>query len=297
MKSVCFVSVVHQNVRGFLKEFLQSLYNQTYDSYDVILFNDGLNKKEIYDYFPKFKFRIIDVVGSPNEIRNQVISFLINSDYQYCVFGDADDFFENNRIEANIKLLKNYDIVANDVHLVNSRGELLHKNYFSNRLSNLKLIDPDFIFDKNIFGLGNTAIRISLLSDRLFVSENVLAVDWQIFSRILLMNDARAIFTNNTGIYYRQYDGNMIGLDSLDLEKLNFMVNVKIEHYRTLLKFTDLFNKKLASYIELKTYLLDKENSVKYLNKIKVVKASFPLWWEEIKTLEELDYESSDHFK
>ena len=293
MKNVCFVCVIHEKVKPYLKDFVDSLDHQTTDNFDFIVFNDGLNIKDLDFKFSSTRLKIINVFGSPVEIRNCMIRFLISSNYEYCVFGDADDFFEKNRIAENLRLLQTCDLVVNDVHLVDSKGQLLKENYFSKRIKNHFPITPEFLVDKNIIGLGNTAIKVKLLSEELIVSENLIAVDWQIFSRVLLLNNTKAIFTNNTSVFYRQYDGNIIGLDSLTYDKLKFILNVKVEHYRELFKFSKKFRKYLHSYLELEEYLKDDSSCKKYLSYLNKNKNKYPFWWEEIKPLKEIDYENS----
>ncbi len=297
MKKVCFVSVVHQNNEDFLVDFFNSLRAQSFKYFEVILFNDGCDNNNLIKLSKGLNITIFDVKGSPNEIRNEMILFLIESDFEYCVFGDADDFFEKNRIEENINFLSNYDIVVNDVHLVNSEGELIKKNYFSNRLYNRSIIDFDFILDKNIFGLGNTAIRTNVLCESLLVSSSIVAVDWYVFSKILYVTKPRAIFINTSSIFYRQYYGNMIGLSKLSLEKVRFVVNVKIEHYKYLSPLDNVFKNKLNKYSRLNSFLENNENARVYLDKTKNTDKKCFFWWEEAILIEEFNYESTNNFK
>jgi hypothetical protein len=297
VKKICFVTVVHRKIELYLVDFFNSLREQSFKSFELILFNDALDENVLIKLSVGLNVEIIDVKGSPNEIRNEMILFLIRSDFEHCIFGDADDFFPKNRIKENISLLDISDIVVNDVHLVNQKGDLIQKNYFSNRLENGSLIDFNTILDKNILGLGNTAIRTSILTKRLLVNSNILAVDWQVFSRLLLVYKSKTIFTNNTAIYYRQYDGNMIGLDKLNLEKVKFIVNVKIEHFKSLSNFGKIFKDKLNTYSKLKTYLLNNENCNEYLDKLNEIESPCFFWWEEVKPFDEFNYESTNNSK
>jgi hypothetical protein len=297
VKKVCFVTVVHSKVELYLVDFFNSLKEQSVKSFELILFNDSLDKSLLIKLSVGLNVRIIDVKGTPSEIRNEMILFLIKSHFEYCIFGDADDFFQKNRIKENILLLENSDIVANDVHLVNQKGDLIQKNYFSNRLENESLIDFNTILDKNILGLGNTAIRTSILTKSLLVSSNIFAVDWQVFSRLLIIYKSKTIFTNNTAIYYRQYKGNMIGLNKLNLEKVKFIINVKIEHFKSLSNFGKIFKDKLNSYYKLKTYLLNNENCNDYIDKINKLENTCFFWWEEVKPFDEFNYESTNNSK
>jgi len=155
----------------------------------------------------------------------------LKNKYQHVVFGDSDDYFEENRIEKSIDLLKQYDIVVNDLSLFNETG-LLQENYISNRVDNSTVIDIDFIKNKNIFGFTNTAINLRGLDVVSFNSE-LIAVDWYFFSNLLL-DGAIAVFSSETVTYYRQHDNSLIGLGSSSPKALNLARKVRDAHFRAL---------------------------------------------------------------
>ena len=99
----------------------------------------------------------------------------------------------------------------NDLSLFNKNG-LFKENYISHRINNLDIIDVDFIKDKNIFGMSNTAIKLKNLS-KVFFDDKIVSVDWFFFKR-LLENGFKAIFTNEIITYYRQHQKNTIGLSA-----------------------------------------------------------------------------------
>ena len=125
------------------------------------------------------------------------------------IFGDSDDYFKNNRVDKSIELLNKADIVINDLSLFNENG-IYEEKYLSHRLENLDMIDVEFIKDKNIFGMSNTAIRLKNIS-KIEFDDKVVAVDWCFFKN-LLKQGLKAIFTNETISYYRQHKNNTVGL-------------------------------------------------------------------------------------
>ena len=74
------------------------------------------------------------------------------------------------------------------------------------------MIDYDFIKDKNIFGLSNTAINVNIL-DKIVFDKEIVAVDWFLYKG-LLKSGHTAVFTNEAETYYRQYENNTIGLNT-----------------------------------------------------------------------------------
>ena len=68
----------------------------------------------------------------------------------------------------------------------------------------------EFIKDKNIFGMTNTAIKLKNIKKVSF-NRKTIAIDWYFFKSIL-KKGLKAIFTNETESFYRQYKNNIAGL-------------------------------------------------------------------------------------
>jgi len=268
MKKVAFLTTTFPMEESFLYDFFDSLKEQTYKLFDVIVVNDGYqNFKEIKTNYDEY-LNIVELQYSntPAKNREHGINYCIDANYDILIFGDSDDYFDKKRIEISIELLRKNDIVVNDLSLFDENG-IYENRYISNRIENNSIVDFEFIKDKNIFGLSNTAI---LLKDfeNIEIPDNLIAVDWYIFS-LLLLNNKKAIFTNKTISFYRHHQGNIVGLKSLDLESLKRGLDVKKRHYEKLNFIKHIFNQEIERIdgIELKL----KEKNI-----------SFPLWWELI---------------
>ena len=198
----------------FLIDFFDSLSRQTYDKFDVVVVNDGYdNFNDIKEKYQKLSIVELPYSKTVAKNREHGINYCIDNNYDVLVFGDSDDYFSDNRIEKSIELLSNCDIVVNDLTLFNKAGIVQHK-YISNRIDNNSIIDFNFIKDKNIFGMSNTAINLNIL-DKVAFDKSQVAVDWFLFKNLLKLNN-KAIFTNEIISYYRQYPGNTIGLRATD---------------------------------------------------------------------------------
>ncbi len=194
----------------FLDEFFTSMLKQTYIKYDLIVVNDGYKEfKDIKRKYDSLNIIELEYSSSPAKNREHGINYIIEEQYDILIFGDSDDYFSDNRIEKSISLLDKYDIVVNDLSLFNDK-EVYSEKYISNRIENNSIVEYDFIKDKNIFGLSNTALKIDIL-DKVEFDDQLVAVDWY-FYKNLLKSNARAVFTNETETFYRQYANNTIGL-------------------------------------------------------------------------------------
>lgn len=210
MKNIVFLTTIFPMKKQFLIDFFDSLSRQTYEKFDVVVVNDGYDN--FYDIKSKFQnLSIIELPYSNTTAKNREfgINYCIDNKYDILIFGDSDDYFSENRIEESLKHLENFDIVVNDLNLFDENG-MYEEKYISNRLVHGSEVNLDYIQDKNIFGLSNTAFKTNILNKVKF-DKDLVAVDWFLFKR-LLKNGCNSIFTNKAITYYRQYDSNSIGL-------------------------------------------------------------------------------------
>lgn len=265
--NIAFLTTIFPMNEQYLYDFFNSLENQTYKYFDVIVVNDG------YKDFEKIKtaynqtLNIIELhySNTPAKNREHGINYCIDNGYDILIFGDSDDYFEINRVEKSLELLKEYDVVVNDLSLFDESG-CYEVKYLSQRLKNLEIVDFEFIKDKNIFGLSNTAIKLDSLQ-KVLIPTDLIAVDWYLFS-MLLMDGKKAVFTNETISYYRQYQQNTVGFKKLDKVSFKQGVKVKNKHYKAL---NDKYNLFLP---ELKRLSNIDFNYIKNIDN--------PLWWELI---------------
>ena len=278
MDSCCFASVIFEGNVPFLPKFLTSLQEQTDTNFTLLLFNDGVGKLETHLDSYELPFKIIETSGSIAEVRAQLLSYVANSDFDNTVFGDTDDFFAPNRIELSKQLLQQHAIIAHDVWLVNELGQLLEPNYWKYRPELLQGISYKNLVHYNVLGLGNTAIQNKVLPKEFKIPADLIAVDWYVFSN-LLKEGIRAFFTAETYIYYRQYEGNTIGLKKLTLQRFEREVSVKLQHYRAMAQVDTQFESLATSFgnLHAKINTLSEAEISTYMQQ-----QDHPFWWEQV---------------
>ena len=211
MSNIAFLTTIFPMNEGFLHDFFNSLDKQTYKEFDIVVVNDG------YEDFKNIKLKYVNDLniieltfsGTPSKNREYGINYCIENNYDVLIFGDSDDYFSDNRVELSLNTLKENDIVVNDISLFNDTG-IYEERYISNRLNDNSKISYEYIQNKNIFGLSNTAIKLDILEEVVF-DEDLLAVDWYLYKR-LLKNGYSSLFINKAITFYRQYEGNAVGL-------------------------------------------------------------------------------------
>jgi len=212
-KKVAFFTTIFPSNEKYMDDFFQSLLKQTYiQQFDIVVVNDDYEKvNQVIDKYKSLNIILLKAGQNPAENRELGINYCISQQYDILIFGDSDDYFSSNRVEKSVELLSKYSIVVNDLSLFNEGG-VYESNYISNRVANHTEIDCDFIKDKNIFGLSNTALNIGIL-EKVKFDKDLIALDWFLY-KDLLKKENIAIFTNEAITYYRQYSNNTVGLKS-----------------------------------------------------------------------------------
>lgn len=101
------------NTEIYLQECLESIKNQTFNDFEVIVINDGSPNK---NQFPETIKQIFDKVADHRftyfEQKNQGVATARNlglskANGQWIFFLDSDDYIENTFLEKNLKVIKN----------------------------------------------------------------------------------------------------------------------------------------------------------------------------------------------
>lgn len=287
MKTAVF-SVVYPGVEPYISEFLSSLSKQTDQDFILFLVNDGLSDIEIFMKEVDFNFRVIKKVGLPAELRKIGIQWAVSEGVETIIFADSDDYFANNRIELSKKMLADCDIIFNELLMV---GEGIPKpipmleKFFEDKMK----ISKKHIVTGNCMGMSNTAINTKIIP-RYFesISNNIIAFDWALFA-MCLHSDARTVFTKETKTYYRQHANNIASINIFSEEQILRSVKIKRDHYQLLSNFYEeyilLFNIFKDLFFQL---CKNKTIKQKYCEAVKQQASKVSLWWEPIKSLEEL---------
>jgi hypothetical protein len=230
------VSYIYPAGLVFLQDFLQSIAAQSEQDFELLIFNDGVNELDRYLEDCNRTYTIFPASGTPVEIRFQSLSVLAATDFGQFIFQDIDDRMSDNRVEKSLELLGSYALVCNDLALMDEKGNIVAGTTWATRLDEGFEFDYSFISDKNIVGLGNSAVRRSLLEMPVKFHPAPLAADWFIFYQILYLSKVRAVFTAGCQTLYRQHVNNTAGLKEAGEARLKNVVEVCRMQYRGLIE-------------------------------------------------------------
>lgn len=294
-KDTLIIAVIYPAIRRYLPNYCSSIKTQDTDNFDILILNDKYNKT-----FPlnNKRITILNIKNNltPAKIREVGIKYALNNNYKYILFSDADDYFSINRISLSKNGLRKYDFVYNNIKLINETGIIINDINYINLKTKKECNSYLELIEKNIFGFTNTAVKADKLT-KLYIPKEIIAVDWWIFS-ILLLNKCKGGFIKEAITYYRQHNNNFVGI-SKKINKTILQKGIKTKqlHYKNLLiycedhkmkKATKIYSKKLEEINTLNKYIQDDSFCKRYINVInKNYSKIFNGWWSEILPISE----------
>lgn len=148
------------NVEKYIEKCLNSIKNQSYDNYEVILINDGSKEneeKKIKKFLDDKKFKYFKKEnGGLSDARNYGVKYVTGD---YLIFVDSDDFIESDLLEKLNNELKsgNPDIIKYMINITLDDGSvidtinnhcfsLLNKNRSIRKILNDLYIEPAWMY-------------------------------------------------------------------------------------------------------------------------------------------------------
>lgn len=270
---ILFGTVVYKQAWKWWEQFVDSVNQQSYHNFDILVMNDGLDEEEIDCLTEKFnhQYFIYDITDklSISNIRIRLLMKAKELGYDLLILGDFDDVFSKNRVE---KIVNSYNKdIAFYYH--NLKYDSCDKDVFETL--------PEFtsdikqILEFNYLGLSNTAINLKSFNIDFFsnledVKTNVF--DWYLFSKILLSHKSGTRI--NTYTIYRQQENNIAGIIKKDLESIKKEIIIKKEHYKLLSKDLPEADKLLDFYQN-----ISEDKMLEYTNN-----NESGYWWSNLKT-------------
>ncbi|MDO8669476.1 MAG: glycosyltransferase [Candidatus Buchananbacteria bacterium] len=121
------------NGQKFLKEAINSVLNQTYQNFEIIIINDASTDKtkKIASSFVKADPRIKLINHQKNKYRSGALNTgLKHASGSYISFLDADDVYLPDKLKKQLAFLeknKNIDLVYSDFEVIDRRGQIIFR--------------------------------------------------------------------------------------------------------------------------------------------------------------------------
>jgi len=290
------MTVYYKGAESYAADYFKSIKNQNTNQFDLLIINDNIASFKLSGLNINVNKILISERISPSMIRFYGLRYALDNGYCNLIFSDIDDYFSDNRISLSIRELKKNNFVFNEISLINQNGELIEEKYLY-KISVPKYINSfSQIRDYNYLGLTHTGINLKSLNN-FYIPKDIIAVDWWIFTILLLMG-ATGMYVDKAITYYRQSDDNLVGIKKpLNGDRLNTGIKVKQAHYLHVLEYCKENNLESAikdytlkkeEMVELKSALEDVDFKERYIEVVnKNLERIYRGWWSEIVTLDD----------
>ena len=250
------------NVEKYIKKCLESIFNQSFKDFEVIVVNDGTKDKSM-EIVRKYDVKIIEQENKGlSEARNTGVK---NAKGDYLVFIDSDDYIEKDLLKKiNESLNNNPDIVRYQVNFIkDNMTTSFHEVSFSNKsgedafreISKYHYVEPAWLYAIN---------RKYYLKNKFMFAKGAYHEDYGLIPLVILKSKV-VNSIDYCGYNYIERSGSIMTNKSYD--KTLKKVKDVYEHYNRMIESTKelkiekkYFNSYIANSLILKVTELNKKD-------------------------------------
>ncbi len=188
MKPQVSIVVTCYNYGQYVTDCLDSIQNQTFSDFEVIVVDDGSTDnsvEKIKSFLKDRRFRCITQQnGGQANAKNRGIK---ESKAELVAFLDADDIWESNKLEKQIKLLTNpaVGVVYSKARIINANGEptenVFSGQYLTPRSGNVS----KWLFLDNFVWFSSSIVRRDCFEKYGMFDETIsMGIDWDLWLKI-----------------------------------------------------------------------------------------------------------------
>lgn len=229
------------NVEKYIKRCINSILQQSFNNYELILIDDGstdLSAEICEDYAKRYSFILcIHTINQGQAVARNIGIKVARG--EYIAFVDADDYIAYNYLEELYQIIKekNSDIAVCDFYVVNSEGKIIYDRYKKQNISNEivwntcgKNQKVDLLFSQKVMNYMWNKLYKSKLFDEIIFPYGRRYEDIAIMYK--LFDIAGQIACSTKKLYY--YVNNPVGTTNkcidVDIKSISLVCN-EIEKY------------------------------------------------------------------
>ena len=269
------------NGEKFVKEQIESILNQTYENFNLIISDDAStdNTLNILEEYEKKDTRIKVFKKEKNKGLIDNFEFLLkNVTSDYFMFSDQDDIWKKDKIEKRINKLKeeSLGLVYTDLEIVDEKLNVIYPSYWKYKQIYKKIIKYNNFeaLYLNNFVTGCTILAKSkYIKDILPLPRNSKFVLHDYWTALIISAKDKISYVEEPTIQYRQHKNNRVGSsrksDQLEnFEDLrNLFIKVKIEHFEVFKENIEkIKTKEISKYTNEALKYFENLKKVKYIN-------------------------------
>lgn len=203
----------------YLKQQIESILNQTYRNFKLLISDDASTKEEIkpiLEAYQKQDNRVTLYLQEKNLGYNKNFEFLLKqAKAKYIMFADHDDIWYPQKVEKSVEKIEKekVDLVYCNANQINEKGEIIQQNYFTYK--NVPLIHgKDKLAISRCIGIGCSQIITKTVKSKMIpFTDKVIAHDWL---ASFIANEGKGIAYIEEPLFgYRLHNTNVFGGRSL----------------------------------------------------------------------------------
>jgi len=261
------------NGAKYIDEQLDSIINQSYDNWELLIRDDGSTDKTLKilaDYVEKYpaKIKLLDNHGNRMGACGNFAELINNSNADYVMFSDQDDVWLPNKVEITLNVMKSIELgkgvenpilIHTDLCVVDEKLNVINSSMWKlqNLNPHIKNINR-LIVQNNITGC-TMMINRALANMAKDMPKDAIMYDWWI--ALIAASLGEIEFMREGTILYRQHSKNKIGARKFNIEYIFEKFSDYIEVKRSLQK-----TQQQAKYF-LQNFLIRLDNHQKALLK------------------------------
>ena len=229
------------NSEDIVDRCIESILNQTYSDFELILINDGSTDsslKTLKKYEKKdIRIRVIDNKNKGvSETRNEGVKLAVG---EYIQFIDSDDEIQLNMLEETLSKINSYDLIVTGINIkvINKEKIDISKQTFKNEILTNKHDIARGVLER----LDGTCIhspcnklyrRDIIIENNLYMDKNISLGEDLIFNLEYLKNCEKVIFDSNCYYnYYLKSNESLTAKYRADKLELMYLLYLKCKDY------------------------------------------------------------------
>jgi hypothetical protein len=286
------VSFLYPGCSEWIAPFFKSLADQSDSAFEITLFADRCDFKAVLPTSTQpVELFHLEQIHTPYQVRLAALTRLKKAyPHDVLVLADIDDLLHPARIAHTREL---FDKPGTNLLFCN----LLPfdtNGHVNASLSWETPTNPEItattLFDSNIAGFGNSAIRATIIPDSLESYDfPVIAGDWFFFYCLLKDTSTVAGFHQAPLVWYRQHSSNLAGFKTLTPKQLDRSLKVVLAHFAALFqKYGEpVYDSRMKNLAKLKQRLSAPGARKRYITRMNAKPTKLGYWWSEINIYEE----------
>lgn len=254
--SKVYILMATYNGEKYLREQLDSLFNQTYQEWVLWIHDDNSTDSTeliINEYVDRYPDKIIHLndgirCGGAKENFSYLLE-KIDDNYDYVMFCDQDDVWLDTKIDKFIKTVKDIEkssknkqpiCIFSDLVLVDEKLNILSPSMVrTQRLNPIIASSFDYLKCQNVVTGCAMMLNKLAIQNSLPIPDSALMHDWWIALKVSI--NGQNIFINESLVLYRQHESNVVGAKEI---KLCYIVKkiFSLEFYTSFVKVKLMLN-------------------------------------------------------